>query len=159
MTRILGIDPGSRATGFGLVETINNRLSYVKSGCIRPSPKNDFCDRLNFIYKELIKIIDIYSPNVMAIEDIFVAKNVRSALKLGQVRGAVMIASVNNGIKVAEYPATKVKQALVGNGRAEKNQVAEMVKLILKIEKPKSLDEGDALAVAICHGHTIGGLR
>lgn len=157
---ILGVDPGSRITGYGILERKDKKLIFITSGCIKPPSKvKTFPERLHFIYEKLNTIIKDFSPEMLALEDIFVAKDPRAAIKLGQVRGAIMVAAKNHGLEIAEYPPTTVKQALVGNGRADKNQVARMVEIILNIKAPKCRDESDALAAAICHGHTVGGIR
>ena len=153
--KILGVDPGSRITGYGFLLHKDKKLHYLASGCIKPPSKDPFIDRLHHIYTSLTKIIIEYSPDALALEDIFVAKDPKSAIKLGQVRGAIMIAAKNCGVDVIEYPPTKIKLALVGNGHAEKKQVSKMVELILNIKGIKSPDESDALAVAICHGNTM----
>lgn len=149
--RVLGVDPGSRVTGFGLVEKEDNTTTYIHSGIIRSSTKIEFYKRIHGIFESLVDIIHRYRPEEMAIEDQFYAKNVQSALKLGHARAAALIAAGQCGISLFEYTPLEVKKAVVGYGRAEKVQVREMVKVILRIREQPALDASDALAVAICH--------
>jgi len=152
--RILGIDPGSRITGFGVVELNQGRLRYVASGCIRTQEK-EFPLRLKVIFEELGCVIRQYQPDVMAIEQVFVKNNVASALKLGQARGAAICAGVTLGLPVSEYAPTRVKQAVVGTGRAAKDQVQHMVAALLQLSGLPQQDAADALAIAVCHGHSV----
>jgi len=152
--RILGVDPGSRITGFGLVEVRQGRLYYVASGCIRTQEK-EFPLRLKVIFEELAGVIRQYRPELMAIEQVFVKNNVSSALKLGQARGAAICAGVTEGLAVSEYAPTQVKQAVVGNGRATKAQVQHMVTALLQLSGQPQEDAADALAIALCHGHGL----
>lgn len=151
--RILGIDPGSRITGYGLVEKIGNRLRHMDNGAIITDSKAPMPERLQVIYRQLNRIIDEYAPQAVAIERIFVAKNALSALKLGHARGVAMLAGVNAGLPVAEYSAVEVKNAVVGYGRAAKTQVQHMVRVLLALPEIAQEDASDALAVAICHAH------
>jgi crossover junction endodeoxyribonuclease RuvC len=148
---VLGVDPGSRVTGYGLVEKKNNELTCIHSGHITSSGKIPFYDRIHSIFQAMVKIMDIYSPQEMAIEDVFYAKNVQSSLKLGHARGAVLIAAVQAGIEIHEYTPLEIKKAVVGYGRATKEQVCSMVQVILKLKARPAFDTADALAAAICH--------
>ncbi len=151
--RILGIDPGSTVMGWGIIEEKSGVLSMVNCGAIKPKSK-EFNQRLAFIYQELQAICKEYKPQEAGIEQVFVAKNANSALKLGQARGIAIACCLQYHIEIFDYEPTKVKQALVGSGRAEKDQVAFMVKTILNqhtLSKP--LDTTDALALAICHAN------
>jgi len=149
----LGIDPGSRVTGYGLVERNGPRLSMVAAGQIKPRARTSLPERLNEIYAELQKVIKEYSPDEVAVEDIFYAKNIKSAIQLGHARGVVLLAAAEAGLRVFEYPATTIKMSVVGYGHASKNQVSLMVKQLLKIDQEFSLDTTDALSVAICHAN------
>ena len=152
---VMGIDPGSNCTGFGLVEEIKGKLSVVHWGSVRTKPRQSFPERLKLIYNELVAVIQEFSPDVVAVEDMFFATNVKSALKLGQTRGATILAAANQNIAIAEYSPLEVKQSVVGYGRADKVQVQDMVTTLLGLkEKPEPFDASDALAVAICHLHT-----
>ncbi|MEZ4483408.1 MAG: crossover junction endodeoxyribonuclease RuvC [Syntrophotaleaceae bacterium] len=152
--RILGIDPGSRITGYGLIDKQGNRLLHVDNGAISTRSDAELADRLQIIYHDLQKVIAEYAPDAVAIERVFVAKNAQSALKLGHARGAAMLAGVNAGLPVAEYSALEVKSAVVGYGRADKQQVQQMVRMLLKLPEIAQEDASDALAVAICHAHS-----
>ncbi len=150
--RILGIDPGSRLTGYGIIENSSRGYRYIASGSIKI--KGDyFPDRLKQIFDGLIEIVDNYQPEHMAIEQVFMHKNADSALKLGQARGAAICAVQTQPIPVYEYAARQVKQAVVGKGAADKTQVQHMVKILLNVQGELSLDASDALAIAICHGN------
>lgn len=153
MPLILAIDPGSRLTGYGLVRQQTGRMEYVASGCIRMKD-GAIADRLLTIFQGVSQLIKQFGPDEFAIEEVFLARNADSALKLGQARGAAIVAAANCGLPVSEYSARKVKQALVGNGNADKTQVKHMVKQILKLEGDPQNDAADALAIAICHIHT-----
>tara|TARA_B110001454_G_scaffold165602_1_gene155371 strand:- start:115 stop:630 length:516 start_codon:yes stop_codon:yes gene_type:complete len=153
--RVMGIDPGSNCTGCGVIEEINNELKVIYWGSIKSKARQSFPKRLKFIYDELVAIIQNFNPDEVAVEDMFFATNVKSALKLGQTRGIAILSAVNEGKPVSEYSPLEVKQSVVGYGRAEKQQVQEMVTAILKLkEKPEPFDASDALAVAICHIHS-----
>ncbi len=152
MTRVLGIDPGSRVTGYGLIESDGVRSRHLHSGCIRTT-HGEFPQRLGEIYNGISALLDEWSPQEVAIEQVFVARNAASALKLGQARGAAISAIVVRGLPVFEYTPTAVKQGLVGSGRAEKEQVLHMIRMILGLQGSLSLDQSDALAIALCHAH------
>ena len=150
----MGIDPGSSCTGYGIIEEINSALKVVHWGSVKSKPRQPFPQRLKFIYDELVMVIHEFNPDEVAIEDMFFATNVKSALKLGQTRGIAVLSAVNEGKPVAEYSPLEVKQSVVGYGRAEKTQVQDMVTSLLRLkEKPEPFDASDALAVAICHIH------
>ncbi|MCA1796794.1 MAG: crossover junction endodeoxyribonuclease RuvC [Desulfuromonadaceae bacterium] len=155
--RILGIDPGTRITGYGLVDQRGNRLSHVDNGAIYTLSSDELPLRLSQIYSGLLQAIETYKPDTMAIEKVFVAKNAGSALKLGQARGTAIVAGVNAGLPVYEYSALQVKSAVVGYGKAGKTQVQQMVKALLKLPEIAQEDASDALAIAICHAnsHTL----
>ncbi|MFZ0448945.1 MAG: crossover junction endodeoxyribonuclease RuvC [Desulfatiglandaceae bacterium] len=148
---VLGVDPGSNVTGFGLVEKKNGRLACVHSGFIRPPGKAPFYQRIHYIFREIGEVIRCYGPREMAIEDLFYAKNVKSSLKLAHARGAILVAAVQNGVGIFEYTPLEIKKSVVGYGRASKEQVRAMVQVILKLKSDFALDTSDALATAICH--------
>ena len=148
---VLGIDPGSKVTGYGLVEKKDNEMTCIHSGHIAPSGRIPFYDRIHFIFQVMVEILDQYCPQEMAIEDLFYAKNVKSSLKLGHARGAVLIAAVHCGVNIFEYTPLEIKKSVVGYGRATKEQVRSMVQVILKLKDIPNLDTSDALATAICH--------
>jgi len=150
--RILGIDPGSRLTGFGIIDVHQKKSVYVTSGCIRMQAKL-MPLRLHEIYTGINQIIEQYQPTISAIEQIFMYRNAATALKLGQARGVAMVACVQHGLPVHEYAPTQIKQAVVGTGRADKIQVQHMVKVLLSLSNTPQTDAADALAVAICHAH------
>src|ERR1700683_4890036 len=159
--RVLGIDCGGEYTGYGVVE-LNSRgtLLCLTSGAIKLSPRDPLARRLSRIYNELGALIVEYRPDEVAIEGIFYALNVKSALKLGQVRGVAMLAASAAGLEVAEYAPLSIKSAVVGYGRGEKHQVQHLVTRLLNlVEIPEPPDAADALAIAICHLHTAGTLR
>lgn len=155
MTVILGIDPGSRVTGFGLVHVKNmsNQIAYLASGCIRTIKAETLTERLGLIYQGIQEVIEIYRPQEVAIEQVFLRDNVMSALKLGHARGAAMVACSVHALRVAEYAPRVIKQAVVGFGGAEKNQVQKMVVELLQLNQSPAADAADALAVAICHAN------
>ena len=153
MTIIVGIDPGSRKTGFGVIETLKGQHAYVASGVIR-LPEACLSERLQVIFESVTEVIREYLPSEMAIEQVFMAKNANSALVLGQARGAAIVAATNQQLPVAEYEAKKVKQSVVGNGAADKPQVQHMVKQILRLSANPQEDAADALAVALCHANS-----
>jgi len=154
--RVLGIDPGSRITGYGIIDKEGNRLIHVDNGAIFTDSHKDFPMRLQRIYRGLTEVIERFRPDAVAVENIFFATNVQSALKLGQARGAAIVAGVNAGLPVFEYTALQVKQAVVGHGRADKQQVQKMLKVLLNLPEVAQEDASDALATAICHAHSIG---
>ncbi|WP_027147374.1 MULTISPECIES: crossover junction endodeoxyribonuclease RuvC [Methylobacter] len=152
MTRILGIDPGSRITGYGIIEESPRGYRYIASGSIRISA-DYFPDRLKQIFDGVLEIVDLYQPEQMAIEQVFMHKNADSALKLGQARGAAICAVQVTDLPVFEYAARQVKQALVGKGSAEKLQVQHMVKILLNLQGELQIDASDALGISLCHAH------
>lgn len=158
--RVLGIDCGGEYTGFGVVEMARSgKLCCLTCGAIRLSPREPLPRRLSRIYQELGEIISEHQPDEVAIEDVFYALNVKSALKLGQVRGVAMLAAASAGLQVAEYSPLTIKSSVVGYGRAEKQQVQQMVTRLLDlVQPPEPMDASDALAIAICHLHTSGTL-
>ena len=155
MERILGIDPGSRITGYGVIEADRGRLRFVSCGVIRTTQRFPFAHRLNEIFDGINEVIQLHGPEVAAVEDIFLATNPRSALKLGQARGAAIVAAMQNGLAVKDYSAKMIKLAVVGYGQAEKIQVQHMVKILLGLSASPSADAADALAVAICHANSL----
>src|SRR5512136_1744896 len=152
--RVLGIDPGSRITGYGIIDKDGNRLIHVDNGAIFTDSHKDFPSRLQRIHQGLTEVIERYRPDAMAVENIFFATNVQSALKLGQARGAAIVAGVNAGLPVFEYTALQVKQAVVGHGRASKDQVQHTLQILLTLPEVAQEDASDALAVALCHAHS-----
>ena len=155
--RVLGIDPGSRITGYGLVERQGSRLIHVDNGAIFTDKAPDFPGRLKSICEGIRQVIATYQPDTVAIEDVFFSTNVRSALKLGQARGAAIAAVVQTDLPVFEYTPAQIKQAVVGGGRATKDQVQRMLKALLGLPEIAQADASDALAVAVCHinSHTL----
>lgn len=154
MTRIIGIDPGSVRTGYGIIDIVGSNISYVSSGIIRLSSK-PLPERLKIIFDGVTQIVSEYKPDTMAVEEVFFARDPRGALKLGQARGAAIVAGVNADLPVSEYSPRSVKQAVVGTGAADKKQVQTMITSLLKLPDTPSEDAADALAVAICHGHSM----
>lgn len=152
--KVLGIDPGSRITGYGIIQKQGNRLLHIDNGAIFTDTAGDFPFRLHRIFAGISEIIQRYQPDVMAVEQIFFSNNVQSALKLGQARGAAIVAGVAAGLPVSEYTALQVKQAVVGHGKAAKEQVQQMVKILLNLPETAQADASDALAVAICHANS-----
>ena len=150
--RILGIDPGSRVTGYGVIESDGSRSRHLVSGCVRTRGAV-FNDRLGEIFSAIRDLLAETRPEQVAVEQVFMAKNAGSALKLGHARGAAITAAVVAGLPIYEYSPRAVKQALVGSGGAEKGQVQQMVRLLLGLEAELALDQSDALAVALCHAH------
>jgi crossover junction endodeoxyribonuclease RuvC len=150
--RILGIDPGSRLTGYGVIEQTGNRYKYIASGCIRVEAEY-FPDRLKQIFDGVAQLVQTYHPEQMAIEQVFMHKNADSALKLGQARGAAICAVQLTNVPVFEYAARQIKQALVGKGSADKLQVQHMVKILLNIQGELQIDASDALGICLCHAH------
>ena len=151
--RILGIDPGSRITGFGIIERVGGRAAYVESGCIRAGT-GEFSGRLKVIFDSVRDVVAIYRPEQVAGERGFLPKNPDSALKLGHARGAALCALMMEGLKVSEYTPAEIKQATVGKGNATKAQVQHMIQALLKLPGIPREDAADALAVALCHLHT-----
>lgn len=158
MICILGVDPGSRVTGYGLIRTAGSRLEHVANGCIR-TPAGELAARLHAIFEGLSVVIDQFRPDEMAVEKVFVKRNIDSALKLGQARGAAIVAGASRGLPVHEFTPAQIKQAIVGRGGADKVQVQHMIKMLLRLDDEAQSDAADALAVAVCHAHTREGLR
>ena len=157
MAILMGIDPGSRITGYGVIEEVGSRCHYVASGCIRIK-ESSLPERLQQIYDGITQVAERYCPQSVGVEQVFMSKNADSALKLGQARGAAIVAAVNRKLEVSEYSARQVKLAVVGKGSADKFQVQHMVKSILSLDDTPQADAADALAVALCHAHTRASL-
>ena len=153
-TRILGIDPGSRTTGYGVVELARGRALFVACGVIRTRAAG-LAGRLWELHSGLAEVIAEHGPELAAIEKVFVSMNPSSALKLGHARGVLMLAAMERGLEVAEYTPSRIKQAVAGYGRADKAQVQEMVRLVLGLDRSPSSDAADALAVAMCHANHV----
>lgn len=154
--RILGIDPGSQATGFGAIDSDGHRHSLIDHGVIRTPPSFSFPRKLHFIHERIVEVLESSRPEGVVVESLFYATNVKSALKLGHVRGVALLAGVARGLSVFEYSPLEVKQAVVGYGRADKRQVQKMVALMLALREPPEPDDAaDALAVALCHAHRM----
>lgn len=159
MAIILGIDPGSRLTGYGVIRLTGSQVTYLGSGCInvvrslKGETEPSLADKLKVIHDGVVELIQQFQPTEFAIEQVFMARNPDSALKLGQARGAAIVAAAVAGLPVAEYAARLVKQAVVGTGAADKQQVQHMVMALLKLTKKPQADAADALAVALCHAH------
>lgn len=152
---ILGIDPGTAITGYGIIRHQGNRLQQIGCGVMRTQAKTAMALRLKDLYQQMVQIIEIYHPDVVAVEELFFNKNVTTALSVGQARGVILLAAAGAGLEIAEYTPLQVKQGIVGYGRAEKRQVQEMVRMLLCLpEIPKPDDAADALAIAICHAHS-----
>lgn len=158
MTLILGIDPGSRITGFGIIDSRGSRQRYIASGCIRTVDKSPLPARLDEIFKGVLEVIETYNPAELAIEKIFMARSAESALKLGQARGAAIVAGVSRTLPIYEYEARKIKQAVTGTGAANKSQVQHMVQQLLGLPGKPQPDAADALAIALCHANTQANL-
>ncbi len=150
--RILGIDPGSRLTGFGIVDFAGDKPTYVASGTVK-SLDGEFADRLRQIFESVASIVDEYRPDIVSIESVFMHKNAGSALKLGQARSAAICATFEHGAEIHEYAPREIKQAVVGSGAASKEQVQHMVVSILSLDGSPAEDAADALAAALCHGN------
>jgi crossover junction endodeoxyribonuclease RuvC len=154
--RILGIDPGSRVTGFGVIDTDGRRHALVSQGVVRTVATGSFPEKLRIIYQGILEVMDACAPERMVVESLFFATNVKSALKLGHVRGVVLLAGVERGLPVHEYSPLEVKQSVVGYGRADKQQVQKMVAMLLTLDAvPEPHDASDALAVALCHANQM----
>ncbi len=158
MVRILGIDPGSVNTGYGIIDTDSNHSTHVSNGTIRISQK-ELAAKLRYIQVRITELIEEYQPQEVSVEKVFMHNNADSALKLGQARGVAIAACAINDIEVFEYTANQVKQATVGKGHAQKKQVQHMVKLLLCLAETPAADAADALAIALCHAHSRTGLR
>ncbi len=154
--RLLGLDPGLRTTGWGVIEADGNRLSWVADGIVRSDDSLSLGERLEQLHRGVLDVVALYAPAEAAIEETFVNVNPASTLKLGQARGAVIVAAAMAGLMVAEYAPTRIKQAVVGTGRADKDQVQMMVRRLLPGCVLKTADAADALAVAVCHAHHRG---
>lgn len=155
--RILGIDPGYAIMGYGIVEKIGNKFKVLAYGSITTEANESMTDRLKHIYSKLMMLIDEYQPDEASIEELFFNTNTRTAIKVGQARGVAILACANSGVTISEYTPLQIKMALTGYGRADKKQVQQMIKAILNLkEVPKPDDTADALAAAICHGHSAG---
>lgn len=155
MERILGIDPGSRITGYGVVEKDGGDLRFVACGVIKTDTKAGFSQRLHEIFVGVNEVIQVHNPVVAAVEDVFSSSNLRTALKLGQARGSAIVAAMDNGLQVYDYTPRSVKQGVAGYGQASKEQVQHMVKILLSLKGSPSSDAADALAVAICHSNQL----
>ncbi len=150
--KILGIDPGLIQTGYGIISINNNNPQIVDYGVVKPNVNDGLSTRLLTIFEDISEIIKMYNPTIFSIEDVFYGKNAKSALRLGQARGAAMVAAASARLSIHEYSARKIKQAVTGNGNAHKEQVQFMVKASLKMDKlPEPIDASDALATALCH--------
>lgn len=153
---IIGIDPGTQVTGYGIIKVIGNTYQAIDYGCIRPPKHYKLTDRYLVIFEALGEIIDKYSPQALVVETQYVKKNIQSAIKLGMARGISIVAAKKRGVPIFEYSPTKAKKAVVGKGNASKNQVQKMVQFLLRLaEVPKPEDASDALALAICHAHSV----
>jgi crossover junction endodeoxyribonuclease RuvC len=158
--RILGIDPGYAILGYGIIDMKGNHFSVCSYGAVTTEASMAMPDRLKHLYHQITNIIQEYEPDVVSIEELFFNTNSKTALLVGQARGVVILACANAGLEIREYTPLQIKQGLVGYGRAEKKQIQVMVKTILKLsEVPKPDDTADALAAAICHGHSAGSLN
>ena len=155
--RVLGIDPGSQTLGWGVVEGSGLKYSVVDFGTVKSSPRESFSKRVLKMFEGIEIVIEKFQPDVLSVEEAFFATNVKVALKLGQVRGVVLLAGEKAGLEIAEYSPRLIKQTVVGYGNAEKHQVQEMVRILLRLKnKPEPHDAADALAIAICHFHHAG---
>jgi len=154
--RILGLDPGSRRTGYGVIERSGNQYRCLASGAAAPPPRLGLPQRLHAIVVRVQELLDAHAPDVVAIEEAFYHESVRSTLVLGHVRGALMVAATQRGLPIAEYSPREIKMSVAGNGGAAKEQVAFMVRRVLAIQGALSADATDALAVALCHHHRAG---
>ena len=157
--RLIGLDPGLRKTGWGVIDVRGNRLSYVSDGVVTAPTDLTLAARLAALFEGLLEVVELYQPNEAAVEETFVNRNPASALKLGQARGVVLLAPAQAGLPVAEYPANVIKKSLVGAGHAQKDQVGAMVRMLLPSARAATEDAADALAVAICHAHHMATRR
>lgn len=152
---ILGIDPGYAIVGYGVLEYSNNKFKVIEYGAITTDSKTDMFDRFKSIYDDICEVMERTKPDFMAIEELFFNSNQKTAINVAQARGVILLAAMNRGIRIFEYTPLQVKQAVAGYGRADKKQVQQMVKLLLGLkEVPKPDDTADAVAIAICHGHS-----
>lgn len=155
---ILGVDPGTATTGYGIIKKEGQKHTLVKYGCVLTPAKTPLHDRLDAIFNELSEIIDDYKPEHIVVEELFFAANSKTAIAVGQARGVILLAGKKKGLSVFEYTPLEVKMALTGYGRADKNQIQQMVKTLLSLDKiPKPDDAADALAIAICHAQIYKG--
>jgi crossover junction endodeoxyribonuclease RuvC len=154
--RVIGIDPGSNITGYGVLEGSNGVMRHIDNGTVAPRSKLPFHERLSYIYENLERLIGEYRPDAIAIENVFVAKNARSSLLLGHARGIAMLAASRSGVEIEEYTPSEIKVAVTGSGRASKEQMQCMVQAVLKLPEVACEDASDALAVAICHISSAG---
>jgi len=151
----LGVDPGTRITGYGLIEVTNNGYQAIDFGCIKPPAHYKLSDRYLIIYESVVQLIEKYAPDALSVETQYVKNNVQSAIKLGMARGVIIVAAKKGGVPVYEYSPTQAKKSVVGNGSASKKQVQGMIQLLLRLSSlPDSEDAADALALAICHAQT-----
>ena len=157
MARILGIDPGSRITGFGVIETDGNKSRYIASGALKIQGET-LPEKLNSIFEQVSEVVTEWQPNEVAIEKVFLSHNPGTALKLGHARGAAICATTTKQLTVYEYTPAEIKKALVGRGNAEKDQVQHMVKLLLNHQEKLTEDASDALGCAVCHAHQALGI-
>lgn len=153
MTRIVGIDPGSRITGYGIIEFDRNTPRHVANGCIQVRGET-LAEKLGVIYEAVSALVSTHHPDEMAVEQVFMHRNAQSALKLGHARGAALLAGIRGDLAVYEYAPSQIKQAITGRGHADKTQIQHMVRVLLGLREVPPSDAADALAVALCHGHT-----
>ena len=156
--RLIGLDPGLRNTGWGVIDVSGNRLTHVADGSVQPDPGNPLAWRLRELHDGLMEILSLYNPDEAAVEETFVNRNASSTLKLGEARGVVMLAPALAGLRVAEYSANRIKKSVVGVGHANKEQVQHMVRILLTLQGEMGLDQSDALGIALCHAHTNSSL-
>ncbi len=149
--KVIGIDPGTRLVGYAVIEKKGSRLITTASGVIKAKTQKDLPSRLKVIHEEITELIKEHQPDTLAVEKVFCGKNVQSAMRIGESRGAILLAAAQANLLIAEYDPTKIKKAVVGAGKAHKTQVQYMVKMLLGLEKEITFDEADALAIAICH--------
>jgi crossover junction endodeoxyribonuclease RuvC len=151
MLKVIGVDPGTITTGWGVIEKSGNQITYIKSGIINIDSNLKTPAKLHFLFENLKKILDQFRPTALALENIFYSKNIQSTLRLGEARGIIMLCSAERDIKIYEYPPTNVKLSVTGNGHASKEQIEIMVRRLLKVPETIKGDEADALAIALCH--------
>ncbi len=149
--RVIGIDPGSHITGYGVVEEAGGRFVHVDNGCLVTQPSLPFAQRLLTIHQGLLEMLNRYRPDALAVEEVFFAKNVASSIKLGEARGVVLLSAAEKNLPIFEYAPREVKQAITGYGQADKQQIQKMVRALLKLPQEAQEDASDALAVALCH--------
>lgn len=153
--RVMGIDPGSQVTGYGIIDKKGGALIHVDNGCLTTRKKTPLPERLKEIYNGLMDIIEKFRPEAIAIEEVFYAKNIASSIKLGESRGVALLAAAQHGIPIYEYSTRNVKQAITGYGQADKSQVQKMIQQLLKLPEVAQADASDALALAVCHANTF----